>query len=128
MEIVQIIILGLSALLLSFVGVSRLINPRKSYLQNSGIKIENDVSLLNEMRGVSALMFSGGVLIALGIFFSSLTFTSFVVGALFFLGFLVGRLMSIAVDGKPNNKITQGILAELILGVANIFGLIYSLA
>lgn len=56
MEIFKIIILSLSGLLLLFVGTMRLSNPIKAYLKNSGIKLENDVDLLNEMRGVSAVM------------------------------------------------------------------------
>jgi len=69
-------------------------------------------------------MLSGGVLIALGIFFPSFTFTSFVIGALIFLGFLLGRLISIAADGKPNKQLVQGIIFEIVMGAANIFGVI----
>ncbi len=123
MEIIKIVILSLSALLLFFVSISRLSNPINAYLKNSGIKLENEINLLNEMRGVSALMLSGGLIAGLGIFIPSLTYTSFVVGGLIFLGFLMGRLISIAVDGKPNKQITQGIVFELVLGIANIFGL-----
>jgi uncharacterized membrane protein SpoIIM required for sporulation len=60
-------------------------------------------------------MLSGGVIVSLGIFFPSLTFTSFVIGALIFLGFFIGRLISMAVDGKPNKQITQGIMFEFVL-------------
>lgn len=127
MEIFKIVILSLSALLLLIVGISRLSNPIKAYSKNSGIKIENEVNILNEMRGVSALMLSGGALVTLGIFFPSFTFTSFVVGTLIFLGFLIGRLISMAIDGKPNKQITQGIIFEFVLGAANIFGLLNNL-
>ena len=127
MEIIKIVILSLSALLLVFVGASRLSNPIKTYLKSSGIRIENEVNLLNEIKGVSALMLSGGVIVLLGIFFPSLTFTSFVIGAFIFLGFLIGRLTSMVVDGKPNKQITQGMMFELVLGAANIFGLVNTL-
>ena len=124
MEIIRIAILSLSALMLVFVGVMRLSNPIKTYLKNSGIKLENDASLLNEMRGVSAVMLSAGIIIALGTFIEKLTFTSFVIASLIFLGFAIGRLISLKTDGKPNKQITQGILFELVLGAANIFCLI----
>ena len=127
MEIIKIVILALSGLMLFFVGVMRLSNPINAYLKNSGIKLENDVNLLNEMRGVSAVMLCGGIVILLGIIFPKLTFTSFAIAALIFLGFLVGRLVSMGVDGKPNKQITQGILFELALGAANVFGLMNSL-
>ncbi len=124
MEILKIIVLSLSALLLLLVGVSRLSNPMKTYLKNSGIKLENDVSLLNEMRGVSSVMFFAGIIIALGTIIEKLSFTSHIVAVLIFIGFVIGRLISTKVDGKPNKLITQGIIFELILGVANILCLI----
>ncbi len=126
MEIIRIVILSLSALMLVFVGVMRLSNPIKTYLKNSGIKLENDASLLNEMRGVSAVMLSAGIIIALGIFIEKLTFTSHFIASLIFVGFAIGRLISFKADGKPSKQITQGILFELVLGVANVFCLINS--
>lgn len=69
MEIIKIVILSVSALMLLFVGAMRLSNPIKTYLGNSGIRLENDVDLLNEMRGVSSVMLCGGIIIALGIIF-----------------------------------------------------------
>ncbi|MCG8332813.1 MAG: DUF4345 domain-containing protein [Chitinophagales bacterium] len=127
MEIIKIVILSLSSLLLVFVGAMRLSNPIKTYLKNSGIKLENDVNLLNEMRGVSAVMLFGGIITALGIIIPSISFTSHVVAALLFLGFIIGRLISTAVDGKPNKQINQGILFELVLGAANVFGMVNTL-
>ena len=127
MEIIRIIILSLSSLMLVFVGLMRLSNPIKTYLKNSGIKLENDTSLLNEMRGVSAAMLCAGIIISLGIFIPYLTFTSHVIASLIFGGFAIGRFISIAVDGKPNKQILQGILFEIILGGANIFTLVQTL-
>ncbi len=124
MEIIKITILSLSALMLVFVGAMRLSNPIKAYLKNSGIKLENDASLLNEIRGVSAVMLSAGIIIALGIFIEKLTFTSHFIALLIFAGFAIGRLISLKVDGKPSKQITQGIVFELVLGAANIFCLI----
>lgn len=124
MEIIRIVILLLSGLMLVFVGVMRLSNPIKAYLKNSGIKLENDTSLLNEIRGISAVMLCSGIIILLGTFIGKLSFTSHLVAVLIFLGFAIGRLVSLKIDGKPSKQITQGILFELILGTANIFCLI----
>ena len=124
MEIIRIAILSLSALMLVFVGIMRLGNPIKTYLKNSGIRLGNDPSLLNEMRGVSAVMLSAGIIIALGIFIEKLTFTSHCIGSLIFLGFAIGRLISLKVDGKPSKQISQGIIFELVLGAANVYCLI----
>ena len=124
MDIFKIIILSLSGLMLLFVGAMRLSNPIKTFLKNSGITLEKDVSLLNEMRGISAVMLFAGLIILLGTIIQKLTFTSFVVASLIFIGFAIGRLISIKADGKPSKQITQGIVFELILGIANIFCLI----
>jgi len=124
MEIVRIVILSLSSLLLIFVGVIRLSNPIKAYLNSSGIKLQNDASLLNEMRGVAAVMLCTGIIVLLGTFIDKLSFTSHVVALLLFLGFLIGRLISLKADGKPSKQITQGILFEFVLGTANVLCLI----
>lgn len=45
--------------------------------------------------------------------------------SLIFLGFAIGRLISLKVDGRPSKQITQGILFELVLGGANVFCLVH---
>ncbi|MFY0643482.1 MAG: DUF4345 domain-containing protein [Bacteroidia bacterium] len=119
MEIFKIIILSLSGLLLFFVGTMRLINPINTYSKNSGINLTNDVNLLNEIRGLSAVMMLAGVVALLGTFIPGLTITSHAFTTLIFLGFATGRIISFVTDGKPNKKLTQGIIWELVLGGAN---------
>ncbi len=128
MEIFKIVILSLSGLLLLSVGAMRLSNPMKTYLKNSGIKLANDVNLLNELRGVSSVMLLGGVIILLGTIISKLTITSFVVASLIFIGFAIGRLLSFSLDGKPNKRIIQGLIFELVFGALNSFCLLNALA
>lgn len=124
MEIVQTVVLALTGLFLVFIGTLRISNPIANYAKNSGIKLENDVNLLNEMRGVSAVMLCAGIIIGLGALISAFAFTSFVVGALLFLGFAIGRFVGWAVDGKPNKQISQGIMFELVFGAAHLFCLL----
>jgi hypothetical protein len=124
MEIVNIVTLSISGLLLLIVGTLRISNPIKNYSRNSGIKLENEVNLLNEVRGVSSVMLFGGIIILLGTIVPELTITSFVVAILILLGFAIGRLLSIGLDGKPNKLIVRGLFSELVLGAANIFCLV----
>ncbi|CAL2104072.1 conserved membrane protein of unknown function [Tenacibaculum sp. 190130A14a] len=128
MEIVKTIILLLSGLMLLFVGLMRLTNPIKTYLKSSGIKLSNNVDLLNEVRGVSAVMFCAGIIILLGILIPKMSLTSFTVGTLIFSGFALGRVVSLLIDGKPNKQIMQGIMFEIVLGGANLFGIFSVLA
>ncbi|MGX1930063.1 DUF4345 family protein [Flagellimonas sp. 2504JD4-2] len=124
MEIFSIATLALSGLLLLMVGIARLSNPIKNYAKNSGITLADDVDLLNEVRGTSAVMLIGAIVVLLGILVPNLGLTSHVIAILLFLGFAIGRFVSIAADGQPNKKIKQGILFELVLGAANIICLI----
>lgn len=127
MEIFKIVILSLSGLLLFFVGTMRLINPVKTYLKNSGIKLEKDVNLLNEMRGVSSVMLLAGAIILLGTIIPELTLTSHSFAILLFFGFAIGRILSFGLDGKPNKMIVQGLIFELILGGANTYCIVSTL-
>lgn len=127
MEIFKIVVLAISGLLLLMVGTLRLSNPIKNYSKNSGIKLQDEVNLLNEIRGVSSLMLLGGILILLGTIVPMFAFTSFTIASLIFIGFAIGRILSIGLDGKPNKLIIQGLVSELVLGAANVALLIYSL-
>ena len=110
--------------MLLYGGTSRISNPIKTYLKNSGIKLENEVNVLSEARGVSSVMLVSGIIMLLGIIVPELTITSFVVATLILLGFAFGRSLSIALDGKPNKLLIQGLISELVLGAANIFCLV----
>jgi len=127
MVILSIVILSLSSLLLTMVGISRAANPIKNYLKNSGIVIAEDINLLSETRGIGALMALGGIVIASGMFIPELTLTSHVVASLIFLGYAIGRLVSLGTDGKPNSQIKVGLISELVLGPVNLFCLIMTL-
>lgn len=125
MEIINIVTLSISGLLLFVVaGVLRISNPIKNYLKNSGIKLENEVNVLSEVRGMSSVMLFGGIIVLLGTIVPELTFTSFVVAILIFLGYAIGRLLSFGLDGKPNKLIIQGLISELVLGAANVYCLV----
>lgn len=128
MEVLNIVILSISGLLLFVVaGVLRISNPIKVYLKNSGIKLENEVNLLSEVRGMSSVMMFGGITVLFGTIVPEMTITSFVVAILIFLGYAIGRLLSFGLDGKPNKLIIQGLITEIVLGAANVFCLVTSL-
>lgn len=126
MEIFEIVILSLSGLLLFFAGANRLFNPIKSlclktYLDNPEIKLESEVDIFNEMRGTGSVTAVVGIIILLGIIIPQIRLTSFVVVSFFFIGFAIGRLLSIGLDGKPNKLLIQGLISELVFGAAHIF-------
>ncbi len=129
MEIINIVVLSLSGLLLTYAGTMRLIKPLKSlclktYLDDPKIKLEGKVDIFNEMRGAGSSIALSGIIILLGIIIPQLTLASFVVAILTFLGYAFGRLVSLKFDGKPGQQITQGLMMELVLGAANAFCLV----
>lgn len=129
MEIINIVVLSLSALLLIYAGTMRLIKPLKSlclktYLDKPEIKLEGEVDIFNEMRGAGTSLAFGGVIILLGTIISQLLLASFVVAIVIFIGHAFGRLISLKLDGKPNQQLVQGLISELVLGAANAFCLV----
>lgn len=46
------------------------------------------------------------------------------IASLIFLGFAVGRILGMSMDGKPNKQLITGLVTELILGTANLVCLI----
>lgn len=124
MEIINIVVLSLSALLLIYAGSMRLIKPitslcLKTYLDDPEIKLESKVDIFHEMRAGGAFTVFGGVILVLGAIMPQLTITSFVVAIAIFLGHAFGRLVSLKADGKPNQQLSQGLISELVLGIAN---------
>ena len=129
MEIINIVVLALSGLLFTYAGTMRLIKPLKSlclktYLDDPKIKLEGKVDIFNEMRAAGASIALGGVFILLGILITKLMMASFIVAIVIFIGYAVGRLISLKVDGKPNKQVVQGLISELVLGAANTFCLV----
>ena len=129
MEIFKIVVLSLSGLLLLYAGLSRAINPIKSfclkaYLDNPELKLEGKADMFNEMRGAGTSLALGGIIILLGTIMSDFRPTSHVVAVVIFIGFAIGRLISKSLDGKPNNELFQGTMSEIILGALNIICLV----
>lgn len=129
MEIFEIVVLGLSGLMLTFAGSMRLIKPIGSYCltaysNNPELKIEGKSDMFSEMRGAGLYTVFAGITIALGIFIPELKLTSFIVAIVLFGGYAIGRVVSISLDGKPGKQTFQGMIFEIIFGGLNAFCLI----
>ncbi len=129
MEVLNIIVLTLSGLALFYASYTRLINPTKAiflqtYLAKSENEPENDADLVNEVRGIGAVMLLGGIMILLGALFPDFRLTSFVVAIVLLFGVILGRLISFGVDGRPSQDIVRAAMIEMILGGLNIICLV----
>jgi len=74
-----------------------------------------------EFYANSGVVLGMGILILLGAFFPTLTFTSTIVSVAIFLSFVYVRLLGIAADGVLRPDIITGIVFELIFGLVSIF-------
>lgn len=124
----RISVLVLSALALFYASSSRLFNPAGAvFLQTNLENPESSqvaIDLLNEIRGVGAVMLLGAVTALLGTLRTDFRLTSFVVTAVIFGGVVLGRSLSLFIDGIPNENLMRAATAESVLAALNIFCLI----
>ena len=125
MNIFNIVVLALSGLLLTYAGLNRMIRPISSlcltgYMKNPDIKIEFKSDVFNEMRSAGSQLFFIGLIILLGIFVPQVRLWSFVFGAITFLGYAFGRIVSLVLDGKVCKELMSGLYSEIVLGVLNV--------
>jgi len=129
MEVFYLVVLGLSGLLLTFAGTVRLLRPIKSlclqaFSEKHGNGLANDADMLSEMRGAGTFTLFAGLIILAGAVMPGVRLTSFVVGIVIFLGYAVGRSVSMVVDGKPNKDVVRGLFSEVLFGVLHIVCLV----
>ena len=126
MNIFKIVVLTLSGLALLYASSMRLINPTEAvflqtYLEHPANSLAIDIDLVNEIRGVGAVVFLGAIIAFLGTIRVDFRQTSFVVTTLIFGGVVLGRSLSLLIDGIPNENLMRAASAEIVLGVLNIF-------
>ncbi len=129
MGIFNLVVLVLSGSLLIFAGSVRLLRPLKSLclqtnLQRHGDDVATDADMLSEMRGAGTFTLFAGLTILAGAVMPGLRPTSFAVGIVIFLGYAVGRSVSMVVDGKPNKDTVTGLFSEALFGVLHIVCLV----
>ncbi len=113
------IFLAGAALLLALIGGAILLNPLAFHAPN-GIEIENDASLLSEIRAPGALLLSCAIIICAGAFRPVWRSSATLLTVIVYGSFAVARLLSLALDGMP----APGIMAAgLLEGVVATLGL-----
>lgn len=104
------------------IGGAILVAPAAFYA-GYGIAWEGDPNLASELQGVAGLLLGSGLLIAAGAFMPRLTFTAAVLTSVLYLGYAMGRVVSLAVHGMPSTAIVLSGAVELSLGLAGVFAL-----
>lgn len=129
MKIFKIVVLFISGLALFYASSTRLINPTETvflqtYFANPANILATDVDLVNEVRGVGAVMLLGGITAVFGAIRADFRRTSFVVVTVIFGGVVLGRLLSLFFDGIPSQNLIRVAVVEGVLTVLNILGLV----
>lgn len=132
MKIFKIAVLSLSGLALFYGSLTRLINPTdaaflQTYFVNPANSLVTDVDLVNEVRGVGAVMLFAGITAVFGAIRADFRQTSLVVTTVIFSGIVLGRSLSFLFDGIPNPNLIQAAIVEGVLAVLNILGLVSTL-
>lgn len=127
MKIFQIVVLSLSGLALLYACSSRLINPTnavflETYLEEN--ELETDIVLVNEIRGVGAVMLLGAMVAFAGAIRVDFRQTAFIVITVIFGGIVLGRSFSLFIDGIPSPNLMRVAMIEIVLGVLNVVCLI----
>ncbi len=120
------IVLVLSGLALLYASSSRLINPTdavflQSFFENPENSLETAIDLVNEIRGIGAVLFLGGIVALFGALRTDFSPTSFVVTTVIFGGIVLGRAVSFFGDGIPHPDLMRVAMIEAIIGALNIF-------
>ncbi|WP_421857073.1 DUF4345 domain-containing protein [Oceanicaulis sp.] len=115
-------LLGLNGVVLTGIGVMLVSDPHAMFALN-GVTLSPDPNLLSELRAPGgALALGGGFVLAsaaLGVWMRAASGFS----ALLLLGWALGRLVSIAMDGMPDTGLLAAFGIELILGFASVWAL-----
>jgi hypothetical protein len=111
-----LIVAGLSGIA---VGGALLFQP-VAFEASAGIHLGEDVNMLSEVRAPGGALLAGGVVIFLGAFIPTLTYTSVLLGTLFFLSYGLSRTFSMIVDGVPTTSLVMATVAEVVIGVLSI--------
>ena len=107
------------------IGSLLLFTPSTLHTPN-GVELGTNASLLSEIRAPGGALFATGVLIALGAFIESLTFTSVLITAVVFFSYGLGRVVSFVADGIPASALLAATAVELGVGLLAMMTLVNS--
>ncbi len=104
------------------IGAALLFIP-VAFEASAGIILDQNSSLLSEVRAPGGTLFAAGILILTGAFIAEWTSLSLVLSSLFYLSYGISRLLSMARDGVPHQSIIIATVLELVIGILSISAL-----
>lgn len=97
------------------IGLAITLAPAAFYASN-GVALGADPSLLSELRAPGASLAAIGALIFAGAVRPSLTRRAALLGAVVFLAYAAGRIVSMLLDGLPSEPLLWATAVELAIG------------
>jgi hypothetical protein len=117
-------VLGISGLIVLVIGLYINLNIVGFYA-SSGIEIPQSVGLFSELKsGATYLLFSG-IFIVCGAVNNKFLMPAVALSQLLFWSFVIGRVMSVFLDGMPGSQIITALTIECMVGGAVLFAYIY---
>ncbi|PCI38367.1 MAG: hypothetical protein COB50_02460 [Thiotrichales bacterium] len=116
-------ILLISGLILIAVGAGILCSPVVFFAADGVSVAAGNVDLLSTIRASGGALLSAGTLVIAGIFIKRLTFTSMLVSIVMYLSYGFSRIISMLVDGMPNNGLVVTAVIEIMIGMICVFAM-----
>ncbi len=99
-----------------YVGFGLLFYP-VSFEASAGLVLDDNVSLLSELRGIGGTLLLAGILIFSGAFVPWLTSHSLFLTVLIYLAYGLSRVYGMLTDGMPSQAFIGVTVAELAIGL-----------
>ena len=116
-------VLIISGIIGVIVGGSNLIIPIE-FNASSGIDLQGNISLINEIRASGGGLLFVGIFILLGTFIKKLAYSSTLLATLIYLAYGFSRGLSIYIDGMPSDDLLYVVVFELIVGFISLITLL----
>ncbi|WP_417478835.1 DUF4345 domain-containing protein [Maricaulis maris] len=110
------IVLALAGLVALLIGATLLLDPQSLYA-GSGLVLDGGASQLSEIRAPAGLLVLSGLAVLAGSIWLKWATAALQLTVLVFLGYGVGRVASLALDGVPSDSLVMAMLIELGIGV-----------
>jgi hypothetical protein len=94
-------------------GVAIMFMPHAMH-ESNGVELGNNASLLSEIRSPGGALFLVGAILVAGAFVTRLTFAATLTGAMVYLGYGLGRVVSIVLDGVPSSTLVVAMIVEFV--------------
>ena len=117
-------ILAVSGAILIGIGGAVLFDPM-SFAVSNGIVLENNPSLMSEVRAPGGLLLISGAIILMGAIRQQIMRIALALAALIYGTYGLSRLISMMFDGLPSTTLTQAAFLELALGAISLATLFY---